>query len=83
MRGNYAEVHVGLYFDEQASQLAWQSENPVIVQADYCRLTPAAGKLSHDHVDRIRVVEKMQPKKEIKKQKSKAKIEHRKAKIKN
>ena len=33
--GNYAEVHIGLYFDEQASQLAWQSENPVIVQADY------------------------------------------------
>ena len=35
MGGNDAEVHSGLYFDEQSSQLAWQSGNPVIFQADY------------------------------------------------
>ena len=35
MVGNRSEVHNGLTIDEQSAQVAWQSGNPVIVQADY------------------------------------------------
>ena len=35
MVGNWSEVHNGLTIDEQSSRVAWQSGNPVIVQADY------------------------------------------------
>ena len=42
MVGNCSEVHNGLTIDEQSSQVAWQSGKPVIGQAHYCRLTPAA-----------------------------------------